>query len=46
MFIALDNEVKYLKRIAIGNIELDDSLQIGEYRYLSDAEVGLLKSGL
>lgn len=43
MMIALNNEVVYLKRIKIGKLELDKSLSAGEYRYLSEEEVALLK---
>lgn len=43
MFLATDNEVVYLKRIRIGNLALDDTLQVGEWRYLHDEEIeGLL----
>ena len=30
MFQALDNKVVYLKRIAIGNLPLDESLELGK----------------
>lgn len=33
-----DNEVTYLKRMKIGQLSLDDSLEIGEYRSLSETE--------
>ena len=33
------NNVIYLKRLSIGNLELDDSLGIGEYRHLTDKEL-------
>ena len=39
MFLARDNEVVYLKRISIGGIALDDTLDRGEYRDLTQAEL-------
>lgn len=38
-----DNEVTYLKRVQIGALELDPSLQLGEYRNLSPQEIDLFK---
>ncbi|WP_077368112.1 pseudouridine synthase [Anaerosalibacter sp. Marseille-P3206] len=43
MFESLEMNVLYLKRISMGSLVLDDSLQPGEYRELSDEEVLLLK---
>lgn len=43
MFKAVNNEVIYLKRTQIGNLPLDDSLNLGEYREISQEEVNLLK---
>ncbi|MBR2825267.1 MAG: rRNA pseudouridine synthase [Solobacterium sp.] len=43
MFQALDNEVVYLKRIRMKNLILDDSLEIGQYRFLTDEEIEDLK---
>lgn len=34
-----DNEVTYLKRVAIGNVELDTTLELGEYRPLTEEEM-------
>lgn len=34
-----DNEVTYLKRLKIGDLELDKNLQVGEYRELSQNEI-------
>lgn len=34
-----NNEVMYLQRVQIGNLELDESLQIGEYRELTAVEI-------
>ncbi|MBR5279643.1 MAG: rRNA pseudouridine synthase [Clostridia bacterium] len=39
MFLARDNEVVYLKRISIGGIALDETLEPGEYRELTQAEL-------
>lgn len=43
MFLALNMEVVYLKRISMKNLVLDDSLSAGEYRELTEEEIeGLL----
>lgn len=34
-----ENEVTYLKRVSIGNVELDNSLELGEYRPLTPEEI-------
>ncbi len=39
MFAALGNKVEVLHRERIGSIELDETLQPGEYRYLTKQEV-------
>ncbi len=39
MFEALDNKVIYLKRVRIGGVDLDESLQLGEVRELTADEV-------
>ena len=44
MFIALNKEVVFLKRIKIKDIELDESLNEGEYRLLSEEEINSLKN--
>lgn len=36
-----DNEVKYLKRVQIGDLKLDPSLDLGEYRALKPEEIEL-----
>lgn len=46
MFQALDMEVNYLKRISIGPLTLDENLDLGEYRELSEAEIELLKENI
>lgn len=44
MFEALDKKVVYLKRIAMGDIELDPNLNLGEFRYLTEDEIYKLKN--
>ncbi|ARJ50039.1 pseudouridine synthase [Staphylococcus lutrae] len=44
MFHAVENEVIALKRVAIGNLILDETLKPGEYRKLTDTEWQLLQS--
>ncbi|MDA0147721.1 16S rRNA pseudouridine(516) synthase RsuA [Vibrio sp. LaRot3] len=39
MFAALGNKVEFLHRERIGEIEMDESLELGEYRYLTQEEV-------
>ncbi|MGB9767270.1 MAG: pseudouridine synthase [Sulfurihydrogenibium sp.] len=41
---SLGHPVKYLKRVRIGNLNLDENLEVGEYRPLSNEEVEKLKS--
>ena len=43
MFEAIGKDVMYLKRISIGGLELDPSLEKGEYRELTIEEVEYLK---
>ena len=38
MFEALGKKVIYLKRISFGEIELDENLEEGEYRELTEDE--------
>lgn len=44
MFKMVDKEVIYLKRIMFGGVILDDSLNEGEYRLLTEEEIGKLKN--
>ena len=44
MFIALNKEVLELKRLSIKNLVLDNSLELGQYRYLTKEEIDDLKS--
>lgn len=39
MFLAVNHEVIYLKRIRMGDIELDDQLELGSFRELNDEEL-------
>lgn len=43
MFQAVGKRVVYLKRIQMGPISLDETLEPGEYRELTDEEIALLK---
>lgn len=43
MFSQVGNEVVYLKRISMGDLKLDSSIKLGEYRELTKDEVKLLK---
>ncbi len=42
MFLALGNEVIYLKRLSMNGLELDASLPPGQYRELDDEEIARL----
>ena len=44
IFRALGNEVIYLKRIKFAALELDENLEIGKWRELSESETIVLKS--
>lgn len=43
MFAAVGSDVLWLKRIAMGTLSLDPSLQPGEYRRLTEDEIRMLK---
>lgn len=43
MFEAVGKKVIYLKRLSMGPLELDTSLDLGEYRELTEEEINLLK---
>ena len=43
MMKAIGKEVVYLKRLEINNLKLDDTLDLGMYRLLTDQEVEILK---
>jgi 16S rRNA pseudouridine516 synthase len=42
MFAAVGKTVIYLKRLSMGSLELDEKLQPGQYRELTDGEIGEL----
>jgi len=46
MFAATDNEVLYLKRMAMGGVVLDPALLPGEYRSLTSEEVAALQESV
>ena len=46
MFQAVGKEVIYLKRISMGALQLDNSLEKGECRKLTKEELETLKAGL
>ena len=39
MFQSVDKRVVYLKRMTMGPLELDETLELGEYRELTDEEL-------
>ena len=43
MFEAVDKKVTYLQRVEFGTLKLDEDLEEGEYRELTDEEVATLK---
>ncbi|EMJ5761560.1 rRNA pseudouridine synthase [Clostridioides difficile] len=43
MFESVGKKVVYLKRLSMGNLKLDESLKLGEYRELTDEEVKLIE---
>ncbi len=45
MFEAVGSKVLYLKRISMGSLQLDNSLELGEYRALTLDELKTLKEG-
>ena len=44
MLEALDNKITYLERITFGNLVLDNSLERGEWRYLTEEEINGLRA--
>ena len=42
---AVGNEVLFLRRLSMGNLELDEDLSPGQYRPLTGQEIELLKNG-
>ncbi|WP_050181089.1 pseudouridine synthase [Domibacillus robiginosus] len=43
MFQAVGKEVLYLKRLSMGGLLLDEELELGEYREITEEELALLK---
>ena len=43
MFAAVGNKIVYLKRISMGQLQLDESLELGEYKELSESDLQLLQ---
>jgi len=43
MFEAVDMEVLYLKRVKIGGLSLDETIELGDYRELTDEELEKIK---
>lgn len=43
MFQSRDKKVIYLKRMSMGDLKLDEKLELGEYRELTDEELDILK---
>ncbi|GEK33876.1 pseudouridine synthase [Kurthia sibirica] len=43
MFEAVDKKVVFLKRLSMGALELDPTIELGHYRELTSAELALLK---
>ena len=44
MLKAVDNEVVYLKRLSMGSLKLDENLELGKYRSLTEKEIENLKN--
>ena len=42
MFAAVGNKIVYLKRISMGQLQLDESLELGEYKELTESDLQLL----
>lgn len=45
MFEAVGKRVVYLKRLSMGSLQLDEELELGEYRELTAEELEQLKAG-
>ena len=39
MFVAVENKIKFLKRISMGHLFLDRDLEPGEYKYLDEEDI-------
>jgi 16S rRNA pseudouridine516 synthase len=45
MFESVGKRVVYLKRLSMGSLQLDEELELGEYRELTTEELEQLKAG-
>ena len=43
MFESVGKKVTYLKRLSMGRLHLDENLNLGEYRELTDEEIRLIE---
>jgi 16S rRNA pseudouridine516 synthase len=43
MFTAVENKITYLKRISMGHLQLDESLELGQYKELESRDLDLLQ---
>ena len=43
MFESVGKKVTYLKRLSMGKLKLDESLELGEYRELTEEEIRLIE---
>jgi 16S rRNA pseudouridine516 synthase len=46
MFKAIGTEVTYLKRLSMGSLQLDNKLDLGDYRKLTENEINILKCNI
>lgn len=46
MFHACDSEVVYLKRLSMGELKLDENLQCGSYRKMTEEEIQILSQSV
>lgn len=44
MFEAVDKKVVFLKRLSMGNLKLDETLKLGEYRELTERDLNLIQN--
>lgn len=44
MFEAVGNKITFLRRVRFGGVELDENLKLGEWRYLTEDEINILKT--
>ncbi len=46
MFAKLGKKVVYLKRVRMGELELDDTLMVGDWRFLTEEEIRVLRQAI